>query len=442
MTQLTVYPTEKIMGRIKIPPDKSISHRAIIFSSLAQGKTQINNFLDAEDTLRTVNAFCQMGIDIKCTGKSKSVADVVVSGRGVHGLLPPDSSIYCGNSGTTMRLIAGVLAAQSFASSLYGDESLNSRPMKRVTYPLRQMGADIQGRLQGDDEYPPLKVMPAVLNGFEYRLPVASAQVKSAVLLAALFAKGQTSVIETIKSRDHTERMFRLFKIPIKIEGNKIITGQVDKLLALAEPLIIPGDISSAAFFVVAATILKDSYLEIENIGINPTRRGIIDVLLNMGADIRAIQKNDRLYEPNVDLVIKSSRLRAVTVTKEDLPLLIDEVPILTVAATQAEGTTKICGGEELRKKETDRINSMVVNLTKMGADIKALGDDLYITGPTRLKAGIFDSFSDHRTAMSMVIAALRAKHPSTVQDSDCINTSFPSFLDIFHPFVKFTIKK
>ena len=413
MNKLTVRPIKKISGVITVPADKSISHRAIMFGSIAEGTTRVKNFLDAQDCNKTIDAFRSMGVDIK---KGKVIT---IKGVGLYGLRPSEKDIYCGNSGTTMRLLSGILAGQDFRSRLAGDESLSGRPMKRIVDPLVKMGASVIG------DYPPLIIKGGKLKAIDYISPIASAQVKSCVLLAGLYADGITSVAEPSLSRDHTERMLRLFGVGVKSIGLKVSIKGGQRLKAT--DITVPGDISSAAFFIVAALITGNSKLRIKSVGVNHTRAGLIDILKKMNAEIR-IENKKQGPEPVADIVIRSSCLKATTIKGCLIPRAIDELPVIMVAATQAKGITKILGAKELRVKETDRIKSISEGLNKMGADIKVLGDNIYIKGPTLLRAASLKSFDDHRTAMSFVVAGLVAEGNTTVEGTDCILTSFPDF--------------
>ncbi len=414
---LHVVPVKRIKGEIHLPGDKSISHRAIMIGSLAGGRTKVKNFLPSADCLATVECFRKLGIEINVSGNQ-----VEVYGKGLRGLKPAKETLDAGNSGTTIRLMTGILAGQPFISKITGDKSIQRRPMRRIVDPLRQMGADIEGRVEGDNVYAPLKILGGELSPIEYELPVASAQVKSAVLLAGLFAEGETAVIEKNPSRDHTERMLSYFGAKIRgtrVRGNKEFSG--------AE-INIPGDLSSAAFFMVASSIIPGSELLIMEAGVNPTRTGIIDILHRMGANLEV--KDERIIseEPRAEVAARSSKLKAIKISGEIIPRIIDEIPIIAVAATQAEGLTEIRGARELRVKESDRIATVSSELKKMGADIQELEDGLYIVGPTQLKGTSVKSYGDHRVAMAMAIAGLIAEGETVIEDTECIDTSFPGF--------------
>lgn len=445
-----VEPVRRLKGEVILSGDKSIAHRCVIISAISDSPTVIENFPANKDCLFTVKAFKKLGI--KITRKSEGV--ITVYGKGMYGLTKPDEPIFVGDSGTTLRLLLGLLAGQSFEVKLTGGESLSTRPMLRVTVPLRRMGAKIEAQtLVADgrgEEHPPITIKGGNLKPVIYRMPIASAQVKSAILLAGLYAKGLTQVIEPIRTRDHTERMLKLFGADIKVKENKIVI-RGNRGLFSPSRIYIPGDISSASFFVVLATILPDSQILVRNVGLNPLRMGIIKVLRRMGADIEI--QNYRLpgsrpkssevkdYEPIGDLFVKSSPLRGTIVKKEEIPSLIDELPILMVAACNAKGRTIFEGVEELRVKETDRIRSMSENLMRMGADIRVIkgagSEKIAIQCARELRGSQVRSYTDHRTAMSMVIAGLAAKGKTIIDDISCINKSFPDFLSILKTLIQ-----
>ena len=428
MSQINIKYERPLKGEISPPPDKSISHRAIIISSLSEGKSIIRNFLNAEDPLRTCNAFRQMGINIEEGSRVqgfKGSRDLVINGKGLMGLKTPKDIIDCGNSGTTMRLLCGVLAGQPFSATLTGDSSLMRRPMQRVIIPLAEMGAVIQS----EKGYPPLAIKGGDLKPIDYKSPVASAQVKSAVLLAGLYCDGITSVSEPEKSRDHTERMLKAAGVNIEMKNLKVsVTGK-----AKLKPLdtTIPGDFSSAAFFIVAGAIVPDSKILIKNVGINPTRTGLLDILKKMGANITLKNKREVSGEPVSDIYINHSQLKGIEIGGDMIPKAIDEFPILCIAASLAQGTTKITGAKELRVKESDRIASMAHELRKMGVEVEELPDGITIKGRERLKAATVQSYGDHRVAMSMAIAGLVADGETIVKDTECVNTSFPGFMEM-----------
>ena len=427
VSDIKINPAKKVNGNITIPGDKSISHRAIMIGALAHGSTKIKNFLKSEDCLYTLEAFRKLGVKIDI---SKDV--VTVHGKGSSALKAPAGEIYLGNSGTSMRLLSGILAGQTFRTILTGDESLSQRPMGRIMKPLEKMGAYISAR---DGEFPPLTIKGGKIKNIQYESPVASAQVKSAILFAGLYADGVTSVIEPAKSRDHTERMLKFFGAEVELDGLRVSVKGRARLKA--KTVSIPGDISSAAFFIVLASVLKGSDIRLSNILYNKTRFGIIDLLIQMGADITIEEKGSNGSEDCCDIVVKSGFLKAADIKASAIPKMIDEIPIIMVAACFADGTTRIRGAGELRVKETDRINSLVCNLKDMGAEISVHGDDITVIGPRKLHSGKLDSFGDHRTAMSMVIAGLSATGESVISNVDCINTSFPGFFQTLDKIVK-----
>lgn len=417
---LEIVPINKLKGSISLPGDKSISHRAVMLGSLVEGEVEVEGFLGAEDCLNTIKAFQSLGIKI-----DRKNSNLVIQGQGLQGLQKPKDIIDVGNSGTTIRLLLGILSGQGFDSRITGDESIRRRPMKRVIEPLSQMGAKISAK---DGNFAPLQVYgnPTLLP-IRYLLPVASAQVKSAILLAGLFSIGVTSVIEPLPTRDHTERMLNFLGAQIIKDDLSIsITGKVP--LKGDRKIKIPADISSAAFFMVAACIVEDAEITLLNVGTNPTRTGIIDVLKNMGANIKLETQRMISGEPVADIVVKSSKLKGIPISGAIIPRLIDEIPILTVAAALAEGRTEIRQATELRVKETDRIKSMTAELNKMGANVIELEDGLIIDGVKELTGATVDSYGDHRTAMSLAIAGLVAKGKTKINNVDCIRTSFPQF--------------
>lgn len=432
MKLFVVKSKTRLRGRISFPGDKSIAHRAVILSSLAAGKTVIENFPANKDCLATVSVFRKLGVKIIRNGST-----VTIFGKGLEGLRKPTGPIFVSESGTTLRLLMGVLSGQNFSAKLTAAESLSRRPMLRVATPLRLMGAIINSKLKIQDsrkeEYPPIVISGRNLKAITYRMPVASAQVKSAILLAGLYACGKTLVIEPMPTRDHTERMLKLFKSGVKVNGNKIVMRGKAELVSPGR-IRIPGDISSASFFMVAASVIPGSNIELRNISLNPGRSGIVRVLRRMGADIRVSSSQpSAASEPAGDLIAKSSALKATRVSKKEIPSLIDELPVLMVAATQAKGRTVFSGVGELRIKESDRIKSMADNLKKMGACIKVSGrsgrEDVIVSGPVQLKGARVKSFGDHRIAMSMVVAGQVAKGDTLIEDISCISKSFPGFL-------------
>lgn len=423
METRTVQPSGPLRGEIVIPGDKSVSHRSIMIGSLAEGTTVVHGFLHGEDNHATLNAFRSMGIDI-----AELPGGVLrIEGRGLRGLSEPADVLDCGNSGTTIRLMTGLLAGQSFFSVLTGDKYLRRRPMKRVVGPLAAMGAQIWGRGGGD--LAPLAIRGGALRGVEYDSPIASAQIKSALLLAGLYAEGITTVREPHLSRDHSERMLAYFGADIRpFEGGVSIAGG-GRLQG--REVHVPGDISSAAFFLVAALIVPGSELLVRNVGVNPTRSGIIDILRGMGGSLELLNQRELAGEPVADILVKGSALRGIEIGGEVVPRAIDEFPVVSVAAAFAEGTTVIRDARELRVKETDRIAAMTAELSRLGANVESLEDGMIITGSERLAGGTVSSQGDHRIAMSMAIAALRGGGEVTVTDTACTATSFPNFWDL-----------
>ncbi|MCK5534025.1 3-phosphoshikimate 1-carboxyvinyltransferase [bacterium] len=422
MARIVIKKTKTVRGEINVLGDKSISHRAVILGSISSGMMKIKGFLNALDCQATIKIFSSLGVKIENLHSD----ELLVHGKGLKNLNSPLGMLNVGNSGTTIRLVSGILSGQDFSCSITGDESIKKRPMKRIIHPLREMGAEINAF---KDNYPPLNIVGKTLHSINYNLPIASAQVKSCILLAGLLASGETSVSEPFKSRDHTERMLGFLGADIKISGRRVTISGKKELKS--KNIIIPGDISSASFFIVAATLLENSQLIIKNIGLNSTRTGIINILRAMGADIEEQNKAEVCNEPVGDLWIKGSLLRGIEIRKEDIPGLIDEIPILAVAATQAKGITEIKGAEELRVKESDRIKVMSLELSKMGAKIEEKKDGMLIYGPTKLKGCPVDSFGDHRVAMALSVAGLVASGRTVINNTDCINTSFPGFEEI-----------
>lgn len=409
-----------LKGTIQVPGDKSISHRAIMFGSMATGTTTVEGFLMGDDCLSTISCFKKLGVKINITEDL-----VTIQSRGEDSWKEPSEVLDTGNSGTTTRLMLGLLAGTSFHSILVGDESIAKRPMRRIIDPLREMGADIRGREDG--QYTPLAVQGTQLKAIDYTLPVASAQVKSAILLAALKANGKTIIHEPIASRDHTEIMLEHFGATITREDHQIKLEGGQKLTAAH--VKVPGDISSAAFMIGAALITEGSTVTLENVGINPTRTGILDVIEQMGANFE-LEEHDTLGERSADVTIHSSKLKGIEIGGELIPRLIDEIPLIALIATQAEGTTVIRDAEELRVKETDRISAVVKELTKMGADIEATEDGMIIHGPTALTGAEMTSYGDHRLGMMAAIAALIASSEVVIDDAECISVSYPNFFE------------
>ncbi len=392
-----------------------------MLGALARGETIVNNFLPSADCLATAECFRAMGIGIEVRGMRCEVR-----GNGLKGLMGPKKTLDAGNSGTTIRLLSGILAGQEFEVKITGDESIQRRPMGRIAKPLRLMGASIEGKIRNSEVFAPLKIIGGGLCPIRYELPVPSAQVKSAILLAGLFANGETVVVENLTSRDHTERMLTHFGGAIKVTGRESrVTGCQE---FSGQEVDVPGDISSAAFFLIAGLLAPNSELKLLNVGLNPTRTGIIDVLHRMGASIEVIRERMLSEEPRADIIVRSSKLGAVKLDGEIIPRIIDEIPIIAVAATQAEGVTEIRGAKELRIKESDRIRTVASEFRKLGAEVEELEDGLRIPGPQKLKGAVLQSYGDHRIAMSMAIAGLVATGATTIENADCIETSFPGF--------------
>ena len=414
-----------LKGEVSVPGDKSISHRAVMFGSIAKGKTEIKNFLQGADCLSTIHVFRQMGIEIT-NQKEKGI--VTVKGNGLRGLVKPTNMLDVGNSGTTMRLISGILSGQAFDSSLTGDSSIVKRPMGRIITPLSLMGANIKSI--HDNGCAPLQINsnPNGLTGITYTLPVASAQIKSSVLLAGLYANGETTVIEPSPSRDHTEIMLGMLGANIESQMNRITIKPNPTLTG--ERIIVPGDISSAAYFIVAALIVPNSEVLIKNVGINPTRDGILRVLKNMRADITIQNIRNVDTEPVADLLVKYSNLVATVIEGDLIPTLIDEIPIIAILACYAKGETIIKDASELKVKESNRIDVMVNNLSSMGANIVATEDGMIIKGECPLKGTIIDSKLDHRIAMSFAVAGLVSEGEVEIIGADCVTISYPNFYE------------
>ncbi|WP_312498957.1 3-phosphoshikimate 1-carboxyvinyltransferase [Enterococcus sp.] len=407
-------------GTIAVPADKSISHRSIMFGALANGTTTVRNFLRGEDCYSTLHAFQKLGVPISDDGET-----ITIEGQGFAGLKAADSAIDIGNSGTTIRLMIGILAGQSFETTMYGDDSLNRRPMNRVMLPLREMGAHLTG--DQDTEFPPITVTGnGSLRPITYAMPVASAQVKSAIIFAALQAAGTSTIIEKEASRNHTEEMIRQFGGEITTEGKTITVTGPQSLQG--QEVIVPGDISSAAFFLTAAAIMPESQVTLTNVGINPTRTGILEVLEEMGAEMSIHDQDVQNQSATID--IRSSQLTAITISGDIIPRLIDELPIIALLATQAHGTTVIKDAEELKVKETNRIDATAEELQKLGADITPTADGLIIHGPTKLHGGQVSSRGDHRIGMMMQIAALLTDEDVELDRAEAVAVSYPHFFD------------
>lgn len=418
-----VLPDGTLQGQLRVPGDKSISHRSIMLGSLAEGVTEVSGFLQGEDNLATLNAFRAMGVNIEGPNNGK----VIIHGVGMDGLKAPAAPLDLGNSGTSMRLMAGLLSAQAFDSVLTGDTSLSSRPMRRVTDPLEQMGAELDTTEAGT---PPIHCHGGrALKGFEYNMPVASAQVKSCLLLAGLYAMGKTCVIEPAPTRDHTERMLKGFGYPVEVTDNRICVEGGGKLSATN--IDVPADISSAAFFLVGASICPGADLLLEHVGINPTRDGVINILKLMGADIQLLNPREVGGEPVADIRVRYAPLKGITIPEAQVPLAIDEFPALFVAAACAKGETILTGARELRVKESDRIQVMADGLQILGVDAVPTEDGMIIQGGGQIGTGRVQSHGDHRIAMSFAMASLRASGPIEIEDCANVNTSFPDFVSL-----------
>ena len=417
---MVIQKIKKAAGQIKVPGDKSISHRAVMLGSLANGVTEISGFLKGADCLSTIDCFRKMGIDIDINGEN-----VTVHGNGLRGLKKPDEMLYTGNSGTTTRLLCGILAGQNFDTSITGDASIQKRPMGRVVQPLSMMGAKIE------NEYCPLYITGTKLHGINYKMPVASAQVKTAIILAGLYADGETVIHEIEKSRDHTELMLSAMGADLTVDNLDINVKPTNDLTAVN--VDVPGDISSAAFFLVLGAIMPNSQITVTNVGINPTRTGIIDVLKDMGADITLENVHTSAGETVADITVRSSSLKGTTVGGDIIPRLIDELPIIAVAAVFADGQTVIKDAQELKVKETNRIRAVVDEFNKCGIDITETDDGMIINGGKSIHGADFKTYGDHRMAMSLTVLAQLANGESTLDDSDCACVSYPTFFDDFY---------
>jgi 3-phosphoshikimate 1-carboxyvinyltransferase len=419
---LTVSPASALQGEVTVPGDKSISHRAAIFGAVAHGTTRIENFLRAGDTRSTLTCLRQLGAEIRDDGKI-----IEVTGRGWAGLHAPGKVLECGNSGTTMRLMMGVLAGRPFTSTLAGDESLSRRPMDRVRIPLEKMGARISG--SGEKNTPPITISGGGLRGIEYSLPVASAQVKSAILLAGLQAEGKTVVIEPSAARDHTERMLRGFGVEVKQDGLRI---EVERSELRASEVLVPGDVSSAAFFWCAAALRPGWKVTVKGVGLNPTRTGVLDVLRAMGAEVVIENQSESGGEPRGDVSVTGLELKSTRIAGELVPRLIDEIPILALVATQAEGETVFADARELRVKESDRIAVLAREFRKLGIEIEEREDGMKICGPQKLVGTEVESpRGDHRIAMTLAVAGLVAEGETRVLNADAVESSFPNFSEL-----------
>lgn len=416
---MEISPSKGLRGIITVAPDKSISHRAVMIGSIAKGATLIRNFLMGEDCLSTIDCFRKLGVPIEIDG-----SQVKVKGGGLRGLSAPCVPLYTGNSGTTTRLLCGLLAPQRFTSILDGDQSIGKRPMHRVIAPLREMGAKISATGNG---FTPISIEGADLTGIEYELPVASAQLKSAIILAGLYADGKTTIIEPKASRDHTELMINGFGGNITAKDQRIMVNPACELYG--HDITVPGDISSAAFFLVAALIVPNSEITIKNVGLNGTRTGIIDVLKEMGASIQIDDYRDEI-EPAGDITVRHSQLHGAEIGGDLIPRLIDELPVIAVAAAFAEGRTVIRDAEELKVKESNRIDAMETELLKAGVNVRSTDDGLIIEGGRPVRGGLFDTYGDHRIAMSMAVLSLAAEGESTIENHRCISISYPDFFE------------
>ncbi|PHS73466.1 MAG: 3-phosphoshikimate 1-carboxyvinyltransferase [Cycloclasticus sp.] len=422
MNTMISSPSTGLRGTFRVPGDKSISHRSVMLGSLAEGVTEVSGFLEAEDALATLKTFQNMGVNIEQLGEGR----LRVHGVGLHGLKKPINDLYVGNSGTSMRLLSGILAGQSFDSVLQGDSSLNKRPMRRVLDPLSLMGAEVESTEAGTS---PLNIKGhQALKGIRYHMPMGSAQVKSCLLLAGLYAEGTTTVVEPAVTRDHTEQMLRGFGYEVVTEGNVASLKGGGSLKATS--IDVPADISSAAFFLVAASITPNSDITLQHVGINPTRTGVIDILLKMGADIQLLNKRVVGGESVADIRVKSCQLQGINVPEELVALAIDEFPVLFVAAAYANGATVVTGAEELRVKESDRIQTMAEGLQSLGVDAQATPDGMIINGGS-VSAGEIESFDDHRIAMAFAVAGLRAEGSIKVNNCENVSTSFPGFVEL-----------
>lgn len=408
-----------LKGELAVPGDKSISHRSVMFGSIAKGTTEIHNFLQGADCLSTISCFQKMGINIENQGQT-----VLVHGQGLRGLKRPDTTLDCGNSGTTTRLISGILAAQNFDTVLTGDASIQKRPMNRIIEPLSRMGACIKSIPGGGCA--PLAITGGPLHGIDYQSPVASAQVKSAILLAGLYAEGKTHILEPFLSRNHTELMLKQFGAELQIAGADAIISPAKELYG--QKITIPGDLSSAAYFIAAGLMIPGSEILIRRTGINPTRDGILKVCQEMGGDITLLNRDSASGEPTADILVKHSSLHGITIGGAIIPTLIDELPIIAVMACMAEGKTVIRDAAELKVKESNRIEVMVRNLTAMGAQVTETDDGMIIQGQKPLHGAVIDSKSDHRIAMTFAIAGLCADNVTEIKGSECVNISYPGF--------------
>ncbi len=409
----------RLRGEITVPGDKSISHRSVMFGSIARGTTEIHNFLEGADCLSTISCFRSMGIQIEQNSDT-----VIVRGNGLHGLRSPAHTLDCGNSGTTVRLISGILSAQSFTTTLTGDASIRKRPMKRIITPLSMMGAKL--RSLGGNDCVPLEITGQPLHGIHYQSPVASAQVKSSILLAGLYAEGETKVTEPYVSRNHSELMLKSFGANVRTEGTTAVIQPAGELSG--QKIIVPGDISSAAYFIAAGLMAPDSEILIKNVGINPTRDGILRVCKSMGADITLLNTKENAGEPTADLLVRTSPLHGTVIGGAIIPTLIDELPVIAALACFAEGETVIRDASELKVKESNRIDVMVRGLSSMGADVDETEDGMVIRGGRPLHGAVIDSRLDHRIAMTFAVAGCCADKETEILGAECVNISYPGF--------------
>ena len=416
---MKLKPVKYLRGEVTVPGDKSISHRSVMFGSIAKGTTEIHNFLEGADCLSTISCFRNMGIDIE-----NNHGIVTVHGKGLRGLKMPNCVLDCGNSGTTARLISGILAPQNFNVTLTGDESIRKRPMKRIMEPLSMMGANITSL--HDNGCAPLSIHGTSLHGIHYHSKVASAQVKSAILLAGLYAEGNTTVTEPKRSRNHTELMLRFFGADIRTFDTSVTINPADELFG--NKVHVPGDISSSVYFVVAGLIAPNSEILIKNVGINPTRDGLIHVCRAMGADITLLNENHEHSEPTADILVRSSHLKGTVIEGDIIPAMIDELPTVALMACFADGTTIIRDASELKVKESNRIAIMVQNLKAMGADVEETEDGMIIHGGKPLHGAVIETKKDHRIAMTFAVAAMVADGETEILDADCVDISYPGF--------------
>ena len=417
-----ITPATRIVGTVRVPGDKSISHRLAMLAAIAEGQSCIKNYASSQDCRSTLSCLQSLGVPIEIVGGSQ----VIVSGRGLRGLTRPREILDAGNSGSTIRMLSGILAGQNFQTEISGDSSLRSRPMGRIIKPLSQMGARIQAR---DNNYPPLSILGGPLKGIQYVLPVASAQVKTAILLAGLLAEGETEVTEPVPTRNHTELALKEFEAEVKVRGNQIAVKGGQPIQAVTTK--VPGDISSAAFFVAAATLIPGSEILLSGVGLNQGRRAIVDLLCEMGASVEILNPQTEAGEPLSDLQVRPAALRGGTISGDKIPQVIDEVPILAVLATQTQEGLEIRGAAELRVKESDRIKSIVENLRSMGASVEEFEDGMFIPGGQSLRGSRIHTYGDHRIAMAFAIAGLIAKGETLIEGSECAAVSFPHFFEV-----------